>query len=207
MPPRPGFILFDLGNVLVRWDPARLYRPLIPDRAELQYFLDEICPMRWHLRHDLGEAMDVTIAERSREFPGHADLIRRWRDDWAGMFDGEVPGTRALLGQLKGEGARLFALTNLPAEKEAETFALFPGLRDLFEDVVVSGTERLAKPDPAIYRLTLARMGTHPANVFFTDDNAANIEAAAEMGFHTHRFVDAGGLANALRAAGWLTDR
>lgn len=206
MAPRPAFALFDLGNVLVRWNPANLYTSLIPDPAELAHFLHDICPMSWHLRHDLGEPMDATIAERSREFPEHASLIPLWRDRWAAMFDGEVPGTRTLLARLKAEGARLFALTNLPAEKEAETFGLYPGLRDCFEDVVVSGVERLAKPDPAIYRLTLARMGARAGDVFFTDDNAANIRAAAELGFQTHLFVDADHLAEALQEAGWLTE-
>ncbi len=201
---RPRFVLFDVGNVLVRWNPANLYAPLIPDAAELDRFLHEICPMSWHLRHDLGEPMAVTIAERSRDFPTYAHFIGLWRDEWPRMFDGEVPGARALLARLKSEGARLFALSNLPAEKDAETFGLFPGLRDFFEDVVVSGAERLAKPDPAIYRLALARLRAEAPDVFFTDDSAANIKAAAEMGFHTHLFVDSESLTHALRAKGWL---
>lgn len=196
---RPRFVLFDLGKVLVDWNPAFLYRRLIADPDRLRFFLEEVCPMSWHLLHDQGHSMDETIPARIALFPDYAELIRAWKTRWREMFCGEVAGSFALARALRDRLVPLYALTNLPAEKEDETFDLYPGLRALFDDVIVSGVEHLAKPDPAIFHLTLVRMGARPQEVFFTDDNRANIDAAKRLGFQTHLFEGAAGLEAALR--------
>lgn len=187
----PPLLLFDLGKVVVDWDPVRLYRQLFSDEGEAERFCADICNLAWHTEHDRGVSMAENAKPLIAKFPEYEPQIRAWRTRWLDMFDGYVPGMPKLINDLQSTGARLFALSNLPAEVAAETFDAFPLIRS-FEDVVVSGEEKLVKPDPAIFRVALARMGNpDPKNVVFVDDREENIDAAAALGFHVHLFNNA----------------
>ncbi len=184
-------IIFDLGGVLIDWDPRYLYRPIFgEDVAAMEDFLARVCPPDWNRQMDAGVPFADAVAQRQREFPEHADLIALWQDGWPQMLRAAFPDTVAILAELRQRGHRLVALTNWSAET-------FPIARERFEflgwfeDIVVSGVERLAKPDPRIFRLTLERNGLEPAGTVFIDDLPANIRAAAALGLDAVHFQGA----------------
>jgi 2-haloacid dehalogenase len=192
-------VLFDYGNVLVRWSPRDLYACLIPDVDRLEYFLAEVCPLSWHHQHDQGRPMAETIPERQALFPEFAAEIAAWRDRFADTVREPIAGTVAFSDALTASGMPQYVLTNMPDEVVDVCFAPFPN-PGRFVDIIVSGREKLAKPDAPIFHLTLARMGgLKPEEVFFTDDSPANIAAADALGFHTHLFEGVDGLWDAGR--------
>ena len=195
--------LFDLGNVVVDWEPARLYRQLM-DADSAARFCEEVCTMEWHNAHDRGVSMVDNALPLIEKHPDKAELIRAWSSRWLDMFHGYVDGVPELITALGQRKIPLYALTNFPGEKWAETADAFPVL-NVFADVVISSEVRMAKPDRAIYALTLERMGNpEPGEVFFTDDRQDNIDVASSVGMITHRFVTAAGLKAALTEHGLL---
>jgi len=194
-------VVFDIGNVLIRWDPRHLYRKLFAEPAAMERFLAEVCTDAWNLEQDRGRPWAEAIAERAALFPQHAALIRAYSERWHEMVPGEVEGSVAILEALREGGVPLYAITNFSTEKFEEAEARFPFLRD-FRDVVVSGRERLLKPDPAIYRRLLDRNGLDAARCLFIDDSAANVRGAEAVGMRAHHFAGAAGLRAELRALG-----
>ena len=200
----PDSILFDLGGVLVDWNPRYLYRPLFgADEAALEDFLTRVCPPEWNLEMDAGRPFAEAVAERQRLFPEYAERIALWHSGWPQMLRDEIPETVALLATLRSRGHRLLALTNWSAETFPIARSRFAFL-EWFEDIVVSGEVRLAKPDPRIFELTIRRTGIDPSRTLYIDDSAHNIAAARIMGFHTHHFVDPAALRTDLTQAGLL---
>ncbi|WP_439548008.1 HAD family hydrolase [Falsiroseomonas sp.] len=194
-------VVFDVGNVLIEWDPEHLYRKLIPDAAGRADFLARICTMEWNLEQDRGRRWAAAVAERTSLFPDQAPLIAAYSDRWHEMVPGEVPGSVAILERLREAGVPLYAITNFSSEKFAEAQARFPFLTR-FIDVVVSAEEGLLKPDPAIYRRLLDRNGLAASDCLFIDDSEKNVIGARAVGMRAHHFRDAAGLAAALRAEG-----
>jgi 2-haloacid dehalogenase len=203
LPARPiRAVLYDYGNVLVGWSPRKLYARLIAKPERLDYFLERVCPMSWHLLHDQGQPMAKTIPERQAVFPDFADEIAAWKTGFGEMITGEITGTTALLPILHAGGIEQYVLTNMPDEMVTTCFGPFE-FPVYFKDVIVSGAEKMAKPDRPIFDLTLKRMGgLDPSEIFFTDDAPANIATARDMGFVTHLFDGPEGLAVAMRDAG-----
>jgi 2-haloacid dehalogenase len=192
-------VLYDYGNVLVGWSPREFYARVIAKPERLDYFLDKVCPMSWHVLHDQGVPMDETIPRRQAIFPDFADEIAMWKTHFGDMITGEITGTTALLPILHGADIPQYVLTNMPDEMVSTCFGPFD-FPVYFKDVIVSGAEKLAKPDRPIFELTLARMGgLDPSEVFFTDDAPANIATAKDMGFVTHLFEGPEGLVRAMR--------
>lgn len=197
-------VLFDLGNVVVDWEPQRLYRRRFGDPDKADWFCSTICTMAWHTRHDAGETFSATIPELQSRYPEYAGHIAAWRSEWLDMFHGYVAGVPQLIGELEARRTPLFGLSNLPAEVAGETFDAFPIIKVL-RDVVVSGVEGVVKPDPRIYEIALARMGRpDPSTVLFIDDRPENIHAASRMGFQGHVFDGAHGLRRRLEAEGLI---
>jgi 2-haloacid dehalogenase len=186
-------VVFDVGRVLFQWDLRHLYAPLIPDPAELDWFLANVVTEQWHFQHDEGRAVADMLAERQAEFPDHADLIKVWATRFNDSIPGPVPGSFALVERLAARTVPLYAITNFGAEFWAGFRPHHP-IFDHFRDVVVSGVEKIAKPDPRIYALAQARFGHAPAAMLFVDDNPANIAAVRAAGWHGHLFTDAAGL-------------
>lgn len=186
-------VVFDLGGVLVDWNPRYLYRKLIPDEAALEYFLAEVCSAEWNHLLDAGRPLDEGISQLVEKHPEWAPLIRAWKERWEEMVAGPIPGTVALLERLHARDVPLHALTNWSAETFPVARRRFPFLAH-FGTIVVSGEEGLAKPESAIFDLLVNRAAIEPARTLFVDDKRSNIAAAAAHGFRTFHFSDPEGL-------------
>jgi 2-haloacid dehalogenase len=186
-------VVFDLGNVLLDWDPRRLYRTLIDDPDELDRFLTEICSPSWHYAQDRGRPVAEATAELQAAHPEHAELIGAFYPGWPEMTAGAMPATVDILRELRDAGVRLIALTNWPAEvfgPARDRFEFFAW----FEGIVVSGEERLAKPDPAIFSRLLDRYDVEPATAAYVDDTPGHVETARSLGLTGFVYHDAVGL-------------
>ncbi|NBN64671.1 HAD-IA family hydrolase [Microvirga tunisiensis] len=203
MPSPVTTVVFDIGNVLIEWDPEHLYRRLIPDAAARRHFLTEVCSPDWNLEQDRGRSWSEAVAERVALYPDHADLIRAYDSGWHEMVPGEVPGSVRLLSELGDRGVPLYAITNFSAEKFVEARARFPFLGTAFRDTVVSAEERLLKPDPRIYEVLLARNGLDAASCVFIDDSLKNVEGARNVGMAAIHFTGAEALRVELRRMGF----
>lgn len=186
-------VVFDVGGVLLDWDPRHLYRRLVADPDEREAFLAEVCTMEWNAGLDAGRPFDDACAELAARHPDQAELIHAWKRQDE-MVAGEVPGTAAVVDALRANGIRLLLLTNMPADVFAARCRRYPVLQG-FAGAVVSGEEGVVKPDAEIFRRAEERFGLVPAATLLVDDSAANVAAARARGWQAHRFVDAGGLA------------
>jgi 2-haloacid dehalogenase len=183
-------LVFDLGGVLIDWDPRYLYRKLIDDEDDIDTFLSEICTPEWNLKQDAGRALAEATEERISMFPEKKPLIEAFYGRWGEMLGGEIGETVTILGELKAKGENLYALTNW----SGETFPIAKKRFDFlhwFDGTLVSGHEKLAKPDPAIFHLLLNRYDLQAEHCIFIDDSKTNIEAATMIGFETHHFTSA----------------
>ena len=181
-------VLLDLGGVLIDWNPRYLYRPHFGDDLEaMEHFLARVCAPEWNLQMDAGKPFAEAVAERQRQFPEHAALIALWKDGWAQMLRDAIPETVQILAELRSRGRRLFALTNWSAETFPVAQRRFPFLQ-WFEDIVVSGEVKLAKPDPRIYRLALERNRLRAQTTLFVDDALHNVQAARALGLPAIHF-------------------
>ena len=197
-------VVFDVGNVLYDWNPRFLYERLIEDDRALDAFLRDVTTKEWHFQHDEGRPFAETSAELSAQFPEHADLIAHWGPRFSETIPGMLPGMADLVAEIDAAGVPLYAITNFSGEfwrpfREREA-AIF----DRFRDIVVSGDERLVKPDLAIYRLALDRFGLQPGEAVFVDDREDNVAAANRAGMRGLQFVDAPTLRGELKALGLL---
>jgi 2-haloacid dehalogenase len=195
-------VVFDLGGVLIEWDPRHLYRKLLGDDEEVEDFLEEVGFARWNTRVDAGvhtwaEAVATLVARH----PHHRELIEAYPARFAETIPGEVPGTVDVLRDLHAAGTRLFALTNWSAETFGPARARFAFL-DLFDGIVVSGEERVAKPDPRAFRLLLERFALDPAATVFVDDRQDNVDAATTVGMLGTLFTGADDLRRQLTRLG-----
>jgi 2-haloacid dehalogenase/putative hydrolase of the HAD superfamily len=199
----PKAVLWDFGNVIVRWDPRTLYSKIFPDPEARDRFLAEVCTPAWHLATDGGVSFADNCARLAAQHPAHADAIWAWRDRWAEMFSGPIAETEAAIEALHARGVPQFGLSNISHETLETTLAMSPAFGRL-KGVVASGVEGVLKPQPEIFRLACARFGYAPGEFLFVDDGAHNIEAARALGFDVHHFTDPAALQPALQARGLL---
>ncbi|RYD55357.1 MAG: HAD family phosphatase [Sphingomonadales bacterium] len=189
---QPDAVIFDVGKVLFDWEPRYLYERLIGDDRALEAFLNTVVTRDWHFQHDAGRPFAETSAELIGRFPEHEALIRAWGPRFNETIgDAPIAGMAEIVAELAAAGVPLFAITNFSGEFWPPFVRQHRGLFRHFRDIVVSGDEKLAKPDPAIYHLALARFGLEPGQAVFVDDNAANVEAANALGIHGVLFTDA----------------
>lgn len=181
-------VVFDVGNVLIHWDPHNLYRKLIPDDTERDYFLNTVCHYDWNLEQDKGRGWQEALEERIGQFPHHEDLIRAYYDRWEEMLDGHVEGAVKLLKELKDGGVPLYAITNFSSEKFEVAKQIFPFLADSFRDTVVSAEEKLLKPDRRIYEILIERNNLNPSELVFVDDTYKNVLGAQAVGMQALHF-------------------
>jgi 2-haloacid dehalogenase len=196
-------VVFDIGRVLFEWQLGALFEKLIDDRQELDWFLANVVTEEWHYEHDQGRSLDDMLAERIALHPRYEAHIRAYRARFNETLPGPVAGSHALVERLHTRGVPLFALTNFGDELFA-AFRPTQPIFELFEDIVVSGVEKVVKPDPRIYAILEARSGRQGAELFFTDDNPANVAAARACGWEAHLFTGAASLEAELVAAGLL---
>jgi 2-haloacid dehalogenase len=188
---RRSAVVFDVGNVLYDWNPRFLYERLIEDDRALDAFLRDVATKEWHFQHDAGRPFAETSAELTARFPDHAEMIAIWGARFHEQIGDMLPGMAELVAELDAAGTPLFAITNFSGEfwppfraREAATF-------DRFRDIVVSGDEKLTKPDAAIYHLALDRFGLAPGEAVFIDDREDNVAGANAVGMTGLLFTDA----------------
>ena len=181
-------VVFDIGNVLVHWEPRALYRKFFAKEDEVEWFLANVCNHDWNLEQDRGRSFADAVIEATARFPEHADAIAAYDLRWHETVLGPIDGSVAILEELKARGTPLYAITNFNQDKFRETVARFPFLR-LFRDIVVSGDERVVKPDPAIYRLLMERNGLAAEACVFIDDSLNNVAGAKAVGMKAIHFT------------------
>jgi HAD superfamily hydrolase (TIGR01509 family) len=194
-------VVFDVGNVLLRWDARLIYRELIPEPERLDWFMDNICTAAWNIEQDRGRSWEEAVALLVARHPDWEREIRAFDERWHDSVPHAIADSVAVLADLKGQGAKVYAITNFSREKWAECLVRFAFLRS-FDGVVVSAHERLVKPDPAIYAVLLARYGLKPGDCIFVDDSEKNVAAARAIGMRTVHFVEPIDLRAELRGLG-----
>lgn len=186
----PRCVIFDVGRVLFDWDLRYLFAKLIDDKDQLEWFVTHVVTPEWHFQHDAGRPLAEMLPELKAAFPGHDALIDAYAARFNETLAAPMPGSLELVERLDAAGVPLFAITNFGHEFW-EGFRPTQPVFDRFRDIIVSGTEKLMKPHPAIYALAIERFGIDPAGALFIDDVAANIAGAESVGIAGHRFVDA----------------
>jgi len=195
-------IIFDFGGVLVDWNPRYLYRNYFQNESEMEHFLHHICTDEWNLEQDRGRSLADGTRLLLEKFPEYHSLIQLYYDQWEVMLHGDIPETVSLLYKLK-EKYKIFGLTNWSAETipiAYERFSFFKA----FDGIVVSGEEKLIKPDQKLYHLLLDRYHLKAKSTIFIDDNLKNIKAAEEIGLIAIHFETSGQLEAKLQLIGAL---
>ena len=195
-------VVFDIGGVLLEWDPRAVYRQLIDDEAEIDRFLGDVLTMEWNLTLDAGRSFDEACAELAARHPDDAELIHAWKRQDE-MIVGEVTGSRELVRRLRVAGVPLYLLTNMPQDVFDARLAAWSILEG-FDGAIVSGGEKVVKPSPEIFGLLTTRFDLVPAETLFIDDSAANVRGAEAAGFGGHHFTGAAGLEARLIELGLL---
>lgn len=201
MAAQPPTVVFDLGGVLVDWNPRHLYRRLIADEAERERFLTEICTTEWHRRHDAGRPFAEGVAELVAAHPEHRELIEAWHHRFHEMVPGPIDDTVEVLADVVATGEPVYALTNWSAEAWPMARERFEFI-DWFDGVVVSGHEGVLKPDRAIYDRLVERYGLDRSHTVFIDDWDVNVDGARTAGLQALQFTTADALRHDLRALG-----
>jgi len=182
-------ILFDLGGVLIGWNPIIPYlKAFDGDREKAQWFLDNICTMDWNEEQDAGRTLAEATRVKIAEYPEYEDLIKLYYDEWETMLTGAIEGTVEIFRELKeSEKYRIYAITNWSAETFPVALARYEFLR-WFEGISVSGELKMRKPFPEIYQYTLEKYNISPSEAVFIDDNLRNVEAARALDIHSIHF-------------------
>lgn len=194
-------VVFDIGGVLLDWDPRYLYRQLFDDPAQMDDFLSQICTPQWHLSHDLGAEIEPSCRELARLHPDRAELIMAWARRGEEMIGGQLDDTVDVLAELTAAGMRCLALSNMEPEKFVLRSSRYPFF-EWFDGHVISGIEGVAKPDPRIFEILLSRYGLTPETTVFIDDAERNVAAARQLGIVAVRHTTAAQLRQDLRGLG-----
>jgi len=196
-------VVFDIGGVLLDWNPRHLYRRLFTDEAEMERFLGEVCSPAWHAPHDRGVPTAASCAELASRYPEFAEQIEAWSSRSEEMIGGVFTGTVEVLRAVRETGVPCYAVTNMEAETYPLRLQRFPFL-SCFDGTIVSGREGVAKPEPAIFMRLLDRFGLTPGTTLMIDDMQENLDAAAVLGIQTLLFRSSRRLQTDLEAAGVL---
>ena len=181
-------IIFDIGMVLIAWDPRHLYRKLFSDAEKMEWFLANVTTHEWNVEQDRGRSFSEAVKLLHAEHPQYTDEISAYDTRWGEMIPGAIAGTVDILEALHKNKTPLYAITNWNQDKFRETKLNYPFL-DLFKDIVVSGDEKLIKPDAAIFEPCLKRNKLHAAECLFIDDSLTNVEGAEAVGMKAHHFT------------------
>ncbi|MGD8485819.1 MAG: HAD family phosphatase [Chloroflexota bacterium] len=199
-----SIVVFDLGGVLVDWDPRYLLRKIMPGReAEMETLLAEVLNHAWNLERDKGDSWAEAMEQLKIEHPQWADVFELYTERWAETLGGSHEETVAVLRELKARGVPLYALSNWSAEMFPHAEAKYDWL-ELFDGVVVSGRVKMVKPDRAIFDYLIATYGLRAGDLFFIDDHEPNVRAARSYGIDAHHFQGAARLREALASRGLL---
>ncbi|MEM8659109.1 MAG: HAD family phosphatase [Pseudomonadota bacterium] len=200
---QPKAVIFDIGNVLITWNPERLYDQLLPDRAAREALFEAVDLHGMNDRIDRGANFRDTVYAEAEKHPEYRDLIRLWHDRWIEMASPLIDGSWTILRELRAQGTPVHALSNFGIQSFAYAETKYPMLAE-FDERFISGHMAVIKPEVEIYQMVEEALGLTGADLFFTDDRADNIEAATARGWQTYLFETPEGLAEALRANGTL---
>src|SRR5215471_10438897 len=190
----PSSAVFDLGGVLIDWNPRYLYRKLLHgDEAAVERFLSTICTQSWNEQQDAGRTFAEGCAVLKAAHPHQSELIDAWFAGYEEMLGGEIEGSVEILRELRSNQTRLYALSNWSAETFPFAVRRFEFL-GWFHGVVLSGQEKLLKPDPRLYRILFEKYDVDPRDAVYVDDRENNVDAARQLGMHGIQFTDAGSL-------------
>jgi 2-haloacid dehalogenase len=190
-------VVFDVGNVLLRWNPRNLYRKIFKSAEQMEWFLSHVCDGAWNEGQDRGRAWADAVKERIEIFPRWAAEIRAYDERWMETLDGVIEENVSILRTLKQASVPIYAITNFSKEKFSEV-RMQHTFFDLFDGIVVSGEEQLIKPDPRVFRLFLDRYRISAAECLFIDDSRVNVAAAKELGMRVILYQEGLDLAAAL---------
>ena len=204
MPEPITAVIFDIGGVLLDWDPRYLYRDLFTDESEMERFLAEVCTMQWHSAHDLGVPYSETCAALAERHPEYEEMIWAWGRRTEEMIRGQIQGTVDIMRALLDRGMGCYGLTNMEAATYPRRLERWEFMR-WFDGTVVSAHEGIAKPDPEIFHRLLSRYGLRATATAFIDDSPVNVAAGAELGLRAHRFCSPADLARWLESEGALS--
>jgi 2-haloacid dehalogenase len=202
----PSAVVFDLGGVLIDWDPRHLYRQLFDDEADMEAFLGQVTTPEWNAAQDAGRPWADAVASLAEKHPEHRALIEAFHERWPETLGGPIPGTVDVLAELREARVPLYALSNWSAETYPVARARFPFLA-WFDGVVISGEVGAIKPDARMFEHLVAQHGLRPSETVFVDDRADNVAAAARLGFVAIQFRDAASLRQDLRRLGFRLRR
>jgi 2-haloacid dehalogenase len=197
-------VVFDIGNVLIPWNPRWLFRKMLADEAAVDRFLDEVDFSTWNALHDAGQSFAHGIAQHGARFPHYRHLLQAYFDRWEETIAEPFQESVALTRKLRAAGYRTLALTNFSTETFSRTVRIHPFLNE-FEGILVSGEEKLMKPDPAIYRRLCERYSVAPGGSVFIDDSLPNVEGARRIGMHALHYTSIDRLLEDLAALGVRT--
>lgn len=195
-------IIFDFGGVLVDWNPVYLYRKIIEDEAEMNYFLENICTPEWNIQQDEGRPLAEATELLQKKHPDYKNLIGHYYGRWEEMLGGHIKENVRVLEMLKPQYP-IYGLTNWSAETITIAYSKYPFF-ELMDGIVVSGDEKLIKPDPKLYQILLNRYNLKAEESLFIDDNLKNIETAQDLGFHTIHATNEIDLEKEVKAMGLL---
>jgi 2-haloacid dehalogenase len=194
-------VVFDIGGVLIDWNPRHLFRKVFASEEEMEWFLSNICTYEWNVQQDGGKLFSTATAELSAKYPEYSDKIALYYGRWEEMLGGEITDTVKIFHELKEAGMPLYALSNWSHEAFPVAYERYAFMKQ-FDGLVVSGYEKLLKPDHAIYRVLIDRYKINPALSVYIDDNRDNALAARELGFHSIHFTSPEKLRSELRSLG-----
>jgi 2-haloacid dehalogenase len=204
--PNPTAVVFDLGGVLIDWNPRYLYRTLFDDEAEMEAFLSEVTTQEWNAQQDAGRPWSEAVEELVALHPGRRELIEAYWHRWPETLGGPIEGTVSILGELKANGVRTYALSNWSTETFPLARPRFPFL-EWFDGILISGEAKLIKPDPRIFAHLLEKFGLEAGSTVFIDDSAANVRAAETAGLIAIRFTNPAALRQEMSGLGLLPRR
>jgi 2-haloacid dehalogenase len=195
-------IIFDFGGVLIDWNPRYMYRDEFEESSEMEHFLSNVCTDDWNLQQDKGRSLAEGTRVLQDKFPAHVAKIQLYYDQWEKMIKGDIPQNVTVLRILK-EKYKVYGLTNWSAETFPIVFERYSFFK-LFDGIVISGEEKMIKPDKKIFELMLERYHLEAKNSLFIDDNKNNIQAAKEMGFNTIHILERTDLKTELHELGLI---
>jgi 2-haloacid dehalogenase len=182
-------VAFDLGGVLIDWNPRHLYRKLFSDPAEMEYFLTHVCSPEWHREHDLGADTTASCKRLAAQYPGYHELIMAWSERGEEMVAGQLDEVVDVLDDVKAAGIGCYSLSNMEPHTFTIRSARFPFMA-WFDGHVISGIEGVAKPDPRMFQILLGRYRLAPQATVFVDDSPGNVEAARALGINAVHYAD-----------------
>ncbi len=196
-------IVFDFGGVLIDWNPRYLYRQIFDEEKDMLWFLENVCTPEWNLELDKGYPFHKAVGDLQDKFPGYKEPIKAYHEQWHEMLGGEISDSVQILNELQALDYPVYGLTNWSSETYPIAYKNYDFLKTL-DGIVVSGEEKMVKPDPGLFQVLVERYSIKPEESIFIDDKAENVEGAEKLGFKGIHFTSPQDLRTSLEDIGVL---